>query len=171
MHDVRWPEILEALGTWATALAAVIGFIFIQRQISQAERTIRGTTHERLTAESFEVLRFLASVPRTYAYFYEGKELDGDEEHRESILYATEALANYAEHVIAEKPNMTEADWKVWRRFLDDTFRRAPIVRNHVERHSDWYAPELLEIANQASAFEMSTRTPTLTHVRVPERN
>lgn len=147
----NWPEIVEAFGTWATAAAAVTGFVFLQRQISQAERTIRGTSHERLTAESFEVLRFLASVPRTYRYFYEGKELDAHEEHREFILYATEALANYVEHVVTEKPNMTAADWKVWQRFLEDTFRRAPVVRKHLERHSHWYSPELLQIADVAS--------------------
>lgn len=79
---MRW-DIVEALGTWATAAAAIIGFVFIQRQISPAERTISGTTHERLTAESFEILKFLASVPDTYAYFYQGKELDAEAEHRE----------------------------------------------------------------------------------------
>lgn len=149
--DPNWAEIIEAFGTWATAVSAVVGFVFVQRQIGQAERTIRGTTHERLTAESFEVLRFLASVPRTYQYFYQGKDLDVDEENREFILYATEALANYVEHVVAEKPNMAEADWKIWQRFLRDTFERAPVVRKHLERHSNWYSPELLEIVRAAS--------------------
>jgi hypothetical protein len=144
-------EAIEALGTWATAVAAAVGFIFIQRQISQAERTIRGSTHERLTAESFEVLRFLASVPNSYAYFYEGKELGETDTNREFILYATEALANYVEHVVAEKPNMTDVDWRVWSRFIDDTFRRAPVVRKHVEQHCKWYSPELLEMIKAAT--------------------
>jgi hypothetical protein len=67
---------VEAVGTWATALVAVGGIIFVRRQLQQVERTIRGDTHERLTTESFEVLKFLASEPKSYPYFYEGKNLE-----------------------------------------------------------------------------------------------
>jgi hypothetical protein len=58
-----------------TMLVALGGIFFVLRQIKQVERTIRGTTHERLTAESFDLLRFLASAPHTYSYFYEEKPL------------------------------------------------------------------------------------------------
>ena len=142
----NWAEIVEAIAAAGTMLVAIGGIFFVLRQIKQVERTIRGTTHERLTAESFELLRFLASVPDTYAYFYEGKPLGADDENREFILYATEALVNYMDHVIAEKPNMNAKDWIVWKRFVEDTCRRAPVVRAHLNQNGAWYSPELTAI-------------------------
>ncbi len=147
----NWAEIVEAIAAAGTMAVAFGGIFFVLRQIKQVERTIRGTTHERLTAESFELLRFLASAPHTYAYFYEGKPLGPDDEHREFILYATEAIVNYLDHVIAQKPNMNAEDWKVWKQFIEDTCRRAPVVRAHLEKHGAWYGPELITMLARAS--------------------
>ena len=120
--------------------------MFVRRQLQQVERTIRGDTHERLTAESFEVLKFMASNPQSYPYFYEGKHLAERSEDRIFVLYATELLANYMEHVIHQRPNMSTEDWKVWDRFINDTLTLAPVVRSFLRQRKEWYSAELVAI-------------------------
>jgi hypothetical protein len=139
---------LEAVGTWATACVALGGIFFVRQQLRQVERTIRGDTHERLTTESFEVLKFLAIQPDSYPYFYEGKKLEENYTHRVFILYAAEMLANYLEHVILQKPNMKAADWAVWKRFLCDSLKLAPTVRQQLlGPRKLWYTAELVLLA------------------------
>ncbi|MGH6817403.1 MAG: hypothetical protein ACREC1_01365 [Methylovirgula sp.] len=141
----NWAEVVQAMAAIATIPVALGGTFFVWRQIKHIERTIHSTTHERLTAESFELLKFLASVPDTYAYFYEGQPLGPEDAHREFILYATEAIVNYMEHIVAQKPNMNAEDWDVWKRFIEDAFKRAPVVRAHLERHASGMLPNSLQ--------------------------
>ena len=96
---MNWAAV-EALGTWATAFIAGGGLFFVRRQLKQVERTIRGAVHERLTAESIDILKFLATNPESYAYFYEGQSLTTDDPKRVFVLYAAEMTANYVEYVI-----------------------------------------------------------------------
>ena len=140
---------VEAVGTWATALVAVGGIIFVRRQLQQVERTIRGETHERLTTESFEVLKFLASEPKSYPYFYEGKNLEEGCEIRVFVMYAAELLANYMEHVVAQRANMSDADWKIWNRFLHETLSLAPVVRGFLRSRRGWYSAELVSMSDK----------------------
>jgi hypothetical protein len=156
--EIDWSAV-EAVGTWATALIAVGGIVFVRRQLQQVERTIRGDTHERLTTESFEVLKFLASEPKSYPHFYEGKSLEESCEIRVFIRYAAELLANYMEHVIAQRPNMSSADWKVWERFLSETLSLAPVVRGFLRSRKGWYSAELVSMSDKIDAEKTKLST------------
>jgi hypothetical protein len=145
---MNWTAV-EAIGVWATAAIALGGAIFVWRQLQQVERTIRGDTHERLTTESFEVLKFLASDPESYPYFYERKTPNEDDPHRHFILYAAEMITNYLEHVVSQKDDMSAADWRVWERVIIDTFQKSPAVRDHLRSLQDWYSAELLRLSTQ----------------------
>jgi hypothetical protein len=145
---MNWGAI-EAIGTWATALVALGGIFFVRRQLQQFEPTIWGDTHERLTTESFEILKVLASKPESYPYFYEGKKLETGSQQRVFILCAAEMLANYLEHVINQRPNMSAADWKVWNRFLTDTLKMGPVVCDLLRERKGWYSEELVQFCEQ----------------------
>jgi hypothetical protein len=58
------------LATCVTAIVA-LGVFFVTQQLKQVERTKRGNVQERLAAESFDILQFLAGHPESYL-FYEG---------------------------------------------------------------------------------------------------
>jgi hypothetical protein len=145
---MNWTAV-EAIGVWTTAAIALGGAIFVWRQLQQVERTIRGDTHERLTTESFEVLKFLASNPESYPYFYEGKTSNEEGTHHHFVLYAAEMITNYLEHVVSQKDDMSAADWKAWEHVIIDTFQKSPAVIDHIKRLKDWYSVELLRLATQ----------------------
>jgi hypothetical protein len=153
---MNWAAV-EACGTWATAVVALGGIFFVREQLKQVERTIRGDVHERLTAESIEILKFLATHPESYAYFYEKKSLKTDDPDRAFVLYAAEILANYMENVITQRENMSERDRKVWDHFVVDTSKLAPVVRTVLLEHREWYSPELVKIAEDIQKRAAST--------------
>jgi hypothetical protein len=74
------------------------------------------------------------------------------------VTFATEALANCLEHVFAQKPNMSEVDWRVWKRFIEGAIRRAPVVRSRVESYSPWYSLELVEMVAELSRFQATSK-------------
>ena len=143
--------VVQSVAAIATVAVATAGILYVVRQIKQVERTIVGATYERLTAESIEILRFLAEEPASYPYFYEGKELEENSPHRVFVLYAVEAIANYLEHVCLQSINMTKGDWRVWDDFLVDTLRNSPTIRNHLKRRKNWYMEFLVEVSERVS--------------------
>jgi hypothetical protein len=157
MNGLDWTEVWTTYATIASALSslvvavvAIIGAVYVPRQFKQVERSIRGSTYERLTNESFEVIKFLASRPNSYPYFYEHKEIDHDNPDLEFILYAAEVVSNFLEHVMLEKKNMTGLDWKVWEKTVLDSCDRSPALRDHLRKYRDWYIPELGQIAENS---------------------
>jgi hypothetical protein len=153
-HGIGWRDFADTVQAFASVATAGIaggGVYLVIKQLKQVERTIRGTTYERLTEESLEILRFLADHPETYPYLYEGRPLDDSDPNRVVILYSSEIVCNYMEHVCLQRPNMTDGDWNVWRAFVEDTCRNAPIVRWYVEKYQKWYTKSLVEISAQVS--------------------
>jgi hypothetical protein len=160
MHDPNWAEAVQAITAIATLFIAVGGIFLVLRQLRQVERTIQGTTHERLTAESFEVLQFLASIPNSYPYFYNGKPLDKTDENFETLRYATEFLTNYLEHVVLQRGNMKDEDWPFWRDFVIDTLHSSPAVLDYLRTYWRWYADDLIQLAREAASERPKESTP-----------
>jgi hypothetical protein len=140
----NWAEILQAIASVGTLLVATGGICFVLRQIKQVERSIRSNTNERLTSESLEILRFLAEHPETYDYFYNGKEPTRDVDNM--LKYATEMIVNYMEHVVLQKETLPEDVQKSWDVFVQDTYARSPLVREHLRQFRNWYQPSLLKM-------------------------
>jgi hypothetical protein len=129
---------------------------FVRQQLKQVERTIRGDVHERLTAGSVEILKLLATKPESYAYFYEGKSLKDDDPNREFILYSAEIFANYMENVVNQEYNMDKADRRVWIRFIVDTCKMAPVVREFLLDRQEWYSRKLITIVEDVQKGDVS---------------
>jgi hypothetical protein len=156
MDGSHWTEIWTTYATVASAVSsllvavvAIIGAFYVPRQFKQVERSIRGSTYERLTNESFEVIKFLASRPNSHPYFYEGKEFDRGSPDSEFVLYAAEVVSNFLEHVVLEKTNMTGLDWTVWEKTVIDSYGNSPVVRERLKKYEKWYIPELIEIVGK----------------------
>src|SRR5271163_1397506 len=124
----NWAEIVQALAAVVTAVIALAGIAFVVLQLRQVDRSVRSATQERLTSESFEIITFLASIPGSYAYFYEGKSIPSGEPNEERLRYAAEMILNFMEHLVLQKDNLRD-DWPVWKDFILYTFHSAPSVR------------------------------------------
>jgi hypothetical protein len=44
---------------------------------------------------------------------------------------------------------MSDADWKIWNRFLHDTLSLAPVVRGFLRSRRGWYSAELVSMSDK----------------------
>jgi hypothetical protein len=72
-----------------------------------------------------------------------GKEPTGDVDNM--LKYATEMIVNYMEHVVLQKETLPENVQKSWDEFVQDTYARSPLVREHLRQFRNWYQPSLLQ--------------------------
>jgi hypothetical protein len=82
---------------------------------------------ERLAAESFDILQFLASHPESYL-FLRRKQLDETTPNRIFIVYAAEVIANYIERVMGQSENMRPGEWHMgtfWHQYMRTSSWRA----------------------------------------------
>jgi hypothetical protein len=126
----------------ATAVIALAALVFGGWQILLVNRNIRSSTHERITTESFAILKFLSEVPGIYDYFYSQK--PPPNETNEPLRYATEMVSNYLEHVLLQKRYLPRKVRKNWHSYVKEICRTAPIVRAHVKEYNAQYSKILL---------------------------
>jgi hypothetical protein len=142
-----------AYAAWAMVFVTAIGLTFVGWQVRQAERNIRASTSERLSAQSFDVIRFLAQYPESHDYFYGGKPLDKSEPNYRFMLYAAEILTNYIENVVAQLPNMDDELKVRWKCFVEDTYKMSPAVQGHLREFGRWYDARLIKLLKDAGVW------------------
>ena len=146
--DQNLINILTALATIGSFLVTAIGLIAVYVQIKKLRESIWGNTHSKLCDQSFELIKFLSEKPQTYDYFYNGKVLEEGSKDQVYVLYATEALANFLEHLVLQKSNLPDRQWEVWYRFICSTYTGSEVLRQFLHTHRDWYSSELLSLTD-----------------------
>ncbi len=141
-----WADVTMAVAAVGSLVVTAVGLYAVYIQIKKVREAVWGETNGRLCDQSLELLRFLAEKPETYDYFYGGKELEEDHPNRVFILYASEAIANFLEHLALQRGNLPGQQWDTWRRFIRSTYDGSPAVRDFFKRHREWYSDELLSI-------------------------
>ncbi len=142
-------NLLSAVIAIISLLITMIGLYAVYLQIQKLRESVWSNTHSKLCDQSFELLKFFSENPNTYAYFYERKVLEENAPDRIFILYASEALANFLEHLILQKENLPLKQWQVWERFIYTTFRASAVIGVFIRSNSEWYSKELLMIAEE----------------------
>jgi len=148
----HWADVTMALAAVGSLFVTAVGLYAVYLQIRKLRDAIWGETHGRLCDQSLELLRFLAEMPQTYDYFYTGKELENDNPDRVFVLYASEALVNFLEHLVLQRQNLPERQWATWRQFICSKYDGSPVVRAFIKEHRDWYSVELTAIADECEA-------------------
>jgi hypothetical protein len=145
----NWAEIAQAVAQAATVVVTLVGMIFVILQLRQVASATRGSTAERLAAQRYEVIRFMAQRPETYPYFYEDinpEETAADGTVIAFVQYATEMLANYIENVALQREHMSAETWRSWKLFIKSVYLSSPALRVFLQRDEQWYDPKLMVI-------------------------
>jgi len=145
----NWADIIMALSAVGSLVVTGIGLCAVYVQLKKVRESVWGDTHGRLCEQSIELLRFLAEKRETYDYIYAGKELEPKNPDRVHVLFVTEAIVNFLEHLVLQKDNLPEKQWMTWRRFIVSTYAGSPVIRDFITSHREWYSEDLLLIANE----------------------
>lgn len=144
--------VYNSLSIYLSVITLVItigGLYAVYFQIKKIKEAAWSNTHSKLCDQSFELLKFFSERPYTYDYFYNSKELSENDKHRVDVLYATEALANFLEHLVLQKDNLPLKQWQVWERFIYTTFKTSKVVSVFIRNHREWYSEYLLTIVDK----------------------
>jgi len=146
-------NLVSIILTLVGLLITLIGLFAVYIQIKKLREAAWSNTHSKLCDQSFELLRFFSENPDTYDYFYNRKELKDNARDRVFILYATEALVNFLEHLILQRDNLPAKQWDVWERFIHTTLKSSVIVGRFIQDNRDWYSTDLLKVADKCKKY------------------
>ena len=141
-------NLLTAFTGIVALIVTIAGLYGLYIQIRKLRESVWSATHSKLCDQSLELLKFFSTIPGSYDYFYHKKTLTEDAAEKASILYATEALANFLEQLVLQKKNLPAKQWDVWERFIHTTFKYSVVVMDFIQQNREWYSTELLIIAD-----------------------
>jgi hypothetical protein len=76
----------QAIGSIGSALAAISALVFLLVNIRLLNRTLQANINGPLLQQSTELLRYIATNPYLYDYFYNSQLLSDTDEHKVEVL-------------------------------------------------------------------------------------
>ncbi|QJW90877.1 hypothetical protein HNV11_16580 [Spirosoma taeanense] len=140
------PDYIQAITSIASVLVTLAGFILINRQIKQVDKSTRGQTHSYLYTHQDSITRLFIEKPALRAFFYD--DLTPDTRHKNDIVIraVTELVADFCEHIYLQLPNLPDDIRKGWDGYMKNLYNNSPLLREHFERGSgEWYSKEFIE--------------------------
>lgn len=140
------PDILSI----ASDLVAIFGLLFVIYQVRQLERSVRSGAVSSIYAEAAEVRKTLIENPELLPYFFDNIDITPEHTDYPKARVAAEMHLNYLEHLVVEKDNFGQDNWKSWSAFIARAIECSPLIRRLLRENADSYAKELCEIADCA---------------------
>ena len=150
---------LQAAVSWAalgSSVVAIVGLIVYRRQLGQTERTLLGATSQFCYGAMTQLLQLLIDKPHLRPYLYDGKMLPAEDEAdlRQQVLAIGAHYADFFDTVLHQDSlgNVPVQEYiHVWKGFIREMLRDSSVIRNYVLEHSEWYSPELRQIAAESA--------------------
>lgn len=163
---MSWSDWLTSLVSWgalASSLVAIAGFLFVQRQVRQSERSLLGSTSQFCYQSMSALLMVLIDKPHLRPYLYENRPLpppDEDGELRQQVLALAAHYADFFDALLLQDllGNVPVHEYiSVWKGFIQDMLTRNAVIRQYCVDHPTWYSPELLALAERATKSAQPT--------------
>jgi hypothetical protein len=138
-HLLKW----EGIATLATLASVVI----LLTQTLDLRRSVERDTYQKAYQTVYDLDRLFLDHSELRDYFYEGRPVDKstDPVTRARVESTAEWISDFFDNLIYNKKMGPDEDWGAWESYIDATFDRSPALRDYVNRHRDWYSPELGE--------------------------
>jgi hypothetical protein len=131
----------------------------IQTQTKQLNTSIRLETFQRVYEKMIEIDLFFVEHPDLKAYFYQGKEVE-DENQREEILCMAETMVDMFYNIFFQRTGMPSNTWRGWERYINHIVRSSPIIHQYLASSNTWYDEDfLILLANRENAPGRSEAT------------
>jgi hypothetical protein len=149
------PTNVQAWASVVSAIGSVAALIYLAIQIRQLRQATRGTANDQLNQRCFDILKFLSTEPKSYAYFYLNVDMRAEKDSQEYVFmqYAAEALCNLMEDVVLQRDNLSPMERQSWNKFVKDSYARSPVLRRHLTKYRTWYAAKLYEMVEDVRPF------------------
>ena len=124
-------------------LIAGIGLPLFYMQLRGLQKSILTATHAAMYHQAAEFRSHLIQYPQLRKYFFDGWEIDPDDENYARVITLAEIFLNYLEHIAVLGDSFGMQNRPALDRFSQIAFERSPILRQHLTRNKDSYSDAL----------------------------
>ena len=124
-------------------LIAGIGLPLLYMQLRGLQKSILTATHAAMYHQAAEFRSYLIQYPQLRKYFFDGWEIDPDDENYARVITLAEIFLNYLEHIAVLGDSFGMQNRPALDRFSQIAFERSPILRQHLTRNKDSYSDAL----------------------------
>ena len=126
---------VEVISLIVSVLAAVIGL----RATFVSGRTLRNSSYRGAADLVLDADHLFLEHPDLRAFFYDGKEVPGDEFSRQLVLAAAEFYLDILEAIWDHRAEFARSDIDAWREWIHDLLEYSPAMRLIYNGSRDWY--------------------------------
>jgi len=127
-------------GTWAGALVALVGFVFVFLQLTRETREIQNQTKWQVYSNGLTTLNVFVDHPELRAYFY-GDDLPVPENSvlKNQVFAAAEMLADHWESTMLSYDTLNSEVDALWRIYMIGIYCRSPALREFLKNENEGY--------------------------------
>jgi hypothetical protein len=151
------PESLQAYASLAGLAVTVVGIPFLILQIRDLQRSVRSGAHASMYAQGADFRAHLVAYPHLRKYFFDGVDVDPDNEEHDRILTIAELFLNHLEHIAVMIDSFGHENREALERFVRTALDRSPIMQRRLTENRVAYSHALLGLAGRPAT---SARSP-----------
>lgn len=127
-------------GTWAGALVALVGFVFVFLQLTRETREIQNQTKWQVYSNGLTTLNVFVDHPELRCYFY-GDEFPVPEDPvlKDQVFAAAEMLADHWESTMLSDDALNSEVDALWRIYMLGIYCRSPALREFLKNENEGY--------------------------------
>lgn len=144
--DGNWTEIAQGVGSIASAVISLVGFVFVWLQIKQTNSNLRQSNHTAIYSINTEIYKFFAENSELRPYFHDEKPLLQDDENRNRIFSISELLADFFEFILVEKDALAPEIREPWKIYMKKIYSKSSAFRQFIHTNKDQYSDALLTL-------------------------
>ena len=156
--EYNWTDVLQGIGSLASAIISLFGFYFLWRQIKQTNVNLRQSDHTAVYSINTSIYKFFAENSEIRPYFYDRKHLSVDDENRNKVLCAAELIADFFEYIMLEKNSLAPDIRDPFKNYIKMIYSNSYAFREFIDTHKHQYSSKLLRMFAKIdmNAFDMS---------------
>jgi hypothetical protein len=146
-----WATLVSSGASLIIAAAALIAFIFLNRQQRQAERQIVGATSRYMYEEMSKLLEILIENPGLRPFIYESRPLDHatTENQQQQVLAIAGLYSDFFEQLLYQRKfgNLSEEEFfGTWQSFITTIISSSSVLRDYATLNPSYYGTEYMEL-------------------------
>ena len=150
----HWADAFQGLGTVASALISLLGFVMVIRQLRYTRQAIETQTQAQIYNMGLEAYKIIVEHPDLGQYIYDGAPLPPTGPARHKAFSAFELFCDYFEYIILQEGAVSEDVRASWMRYMEQLFQSSIALQEFVNSRKSQYTPQFLAL------YERSIRKP-----------
>lgn len=129
--EFGWTATAQALGSVATVVVGIAGFIFVWLQIRGLRQALQSEANAKIYAEDADIMKIFIGKPHLRRYFFDNAEAppEGSPDYDEVRTIAHLTCCHF-EHVLLQLNNLPEFVRQGWVDYARYLYQRSPVIRS-----------------------------------------